>query len=292
MYLTVKSILAKCDESFHICLIDDNSFAMLLPNWRINTSILSNPILDNMRQLALAKILHTYGGFLVPPSFLCMKNLIDLYDRGTQNGNRMFVCETVDRNITSSELNFYPNLSFYGAPKECQTMRELCNFIQRTISYDYTADTKFLGTFDKWVMQRVENGRINMIDGSEIGTKTSDGNQIVLDDLMSNYYLNLYDGTYGILIPANEILNRRKYEWFARMSEKQVLKSDTILGNYILVTLGEGGHHILEPLTPSINKEIKNNFVGFWRVPSSAPYYGLKPNFLGDNLIKEKYPNR
>lgn len=55
MYLTVKSILAKCEDSFHICLIDDNSFAMLLPNWRINTSILSNPILDNMRQLNFGK---------------------------------------------------------------------------------------------------------------------------------------------------------------------------------------------------------------------------------------------
>jgi len=291
LYLTVKSIIEQCDKSFTICIIDDNAFKRLIPGWDINMTTISDPILANMRTLGLNKLIYIYGGILCPISFLCIKDLIGLYDKGVR-GDKMFMCETTNRNITSTDFDYFPNLNFYGAPKECPIVRELCDFIQRTMSKDYTASSIFLGDFNRWCEKRIQKGQINLIDGKEIGTKTIEENPVLIEDLLSNHYIHFYAGMYGILIPANEILNRRKYEWFARMSEKQVLKSDTILGNYILVTLGEGGHHILEPLTPSINKEIKNNFVGFWRVPSSAPYYGLKPNFLGDNLIKEKYPNR
>ena len=107
-----------------------------------------------------------------------------------------------------------------------------------------------------------------------------------MEDLFSNHYLDLFPGVYGILIPANEILMRRNYEWFARMSTKQVLESDTIIGNYLLLsTAPDSNQGILEPL------QVKPNWVGFWRTPLQD-VYGQKPNFLGDNLIKEKYPRR
>jgi hypothetical protein len=289
LYLTVRSIIKNCDESFTICIIDDSSFQKLLPNWNVNMKTISDPILSNMRMLGISKLLYVYGGVNCPISFLCFKDLHSLYQKGTSH-NKMFVCETIDRNITSNELDFYPNVSFYGAPKENEQMRELCNFIQRIISYDYTADTTFLGTFDKWVMRKIHNGKINLIEGSEIGTKTVDGEQILIDDLMSNYYLNLCSNTYGILIPANDILNRNKFEWFARMSQKQVLESNTIIGNYMLLSVSpEKG--ILEPLEPSINKEVENKFVGFWRAPLQD-VYGLKQIYVSDNTTKEKYPRR
>jgi hypothetical protein len=240
--------------------------------------------------LGMMKLLHIYGGMFCPLSFVCLKDLHDLYLKGTR-GEKMFVCETVDRNVSSTDIDFYPNLSFCGAPKECETVRELCNFIQRTSSHDYTADVKFLGDFDKWSKERIESGKINLIEGVEIGTKTVEEKQVIIDDLMSNHYLDLYQGTYGVLIPSDEILSRIKFEWFARLSPKQVLESDTIIGNYILLSqTDETG--ILEPLEPLINNAVENRFVGFWKVPSSAPNYGLKPNFLGDNLQKIPYPGR
>jgi hypothetical protein len=130
-----------------------------------------------------------------------------------------------------------------------------------------------------------------MIDGTEIGTKTAHGKSIILDDLMSNHYLDIYPNASGILIPSTEILKRRQFEWFSRMSVKQVLQSDTIIGNYMLVNIGETSN-ILEPLTQQTNQEIQNKFVGFWRTPEYPGLYGLKPNFLGDNLIKQKYTSR
>jgi hypothetical protein len=290
LYLTVRSIIKQCDESFTICIIDDTSFKRLMPDWNINMTSISDPILSNMRMLGMMKLLHKYGGMICPLSFVCLKDLNEMYMKGTR-GEKMFVCEVVDRNITSSEMDFYPNLSFCGAPKECDTVRELCNFIQRTASHDYTADVKFLGEYDKWTKQRIENGRINLVDGVEIGTKTMDDKQIVIEDLMSNHYLDLYQGAYGILIPAEEVLSRRKYEWFARMSPKQVLESDTIIGNYILLSQTDDTG-ILEPLEPLTNRAIQNKFVGFWKTPGYPGLYGLKPNFLGDNLQKAQYTGR
>ena len=290
LYLTVRSIIKNCDKSFTICIIDDTSFKKLIPGWNINMTSISDPILSNMRMLGMMKLLYIYGGMHCPISFLCLKDLNELYVKGTR-GEKMFVCETIDRNVTSTDVDFYPNLNFCGAPKECETVRELCNFIQRTASHDYTADTKFLGEFDKWSKERIHSGKINMIEGVEIGTKTVDEKQIIVDDLMSNNYLDLYQGTYGILIPSEEILSRNKFEWFARMSPKQVMESDTIIGNYILLSQTEE-KGILEPMEPITNNAIENRFVGFWKIPSAAPNYGLKPNFLGDNLQKIPYPER
>jgi len=290
LFLTVKSIIQQCDKSFTICIIDDTAFQRLIPGWSINMNSISSPILDNMRKLGLMKLLHIYGGLMCPISFLCNKDLFGLYVKGTR-GSKMFVCETIDRNITSTTFDYYPSLSFCGAPKECKTVGSLIDFMQRTISNDYTAESVFLGDFDRYIEKRVQKNEINLISGAEIGVKTDEGNPIILDDLMADNYINFYPNFYGILIPSDEILKRRKYEWFARMSAKQVLESNTILGNYMLLVSAESGN-ILEPPQPLLNKETKNKYVGFWRVPSDAPYYGLKPNFLGDNLIKEKYPSR
>ena len=286
LYLTVKSIINQCNESFKICIIDDHSFDKLLPNWNINMSRISNPISENMRTLGFMKLIYRYGGLLCPISFVCMKNLIGLYNEGTA-GSKMFLCETNDKNVTSSSYDFYPSISFCGAPKETKLVLQLIDFIQRTISTDFTAESKFLGSFDRWCEARIKNRQINKVDGSKIGIKTVDDAPIKIEDLMSNHYLKLYPETYGILIPSDEILNRVHYQWFARMSQKQVIESDTIIGNYLLLSNAPDCQQgVIEPL------KNRPSWVGFWKTPLYDGVYGLKPNFLGDNLIKEKYPGR
>jgi hypothetical protein len=287
LYLTTRSIIKHCDESFTVCIFDDNSFAKLIPGWNVDMTRLSDPILSNMRVLGMMKLLYIYGGMLCPISFLCMKDLMGIYTKGTR-GNKMFVCETVDRNSTSVSRDFYSSISFCGAPKECETVAEFCHYIQTVSSNDHTAESKFLGQYDRWTMKRIEQGRINLIEGVEIGTKTIDDKQIILDDLMSNNYLDLYKGTSGILIPSNELLNRLNFGWFVRMSPKQVLESDTIIGNYLLLSVGpEDSQGILEPLEVNTN-----NWVGFWKTPLYPGLWGLKPDRLGNNLNKVSYTGR
>ena len=111
IYLTVKSIILHCSESFHICMIDDNAFGKLIPGWNIEMGKLASPILDNVRKLGQAKILSNYGGLFVPPSFVCLRDLIDMYTLGLNN-NDMLICETIDTNITSTTHDFYPNSNF------------------------------------------------------------------------------------------------------------------------------------------------------------------------------------
>ena len=287
LYLTVKSIIKHCGDSFTICIYDDNSFKKLLPGWSIDMTRLSDPILSNMRTLGMMKLLYVYGGIHCPISFLCMKDLNSLYAKGTRR-NKMFVCETIDKNSTSISNNFYPSISFCGAPKECETVAELCNYIQMVSSNDHTAESKFLGQFDRWCMKRVQERKINLIDGVEIGTKTINEEQIILDDLMSNNYLDLYKGTNGILIPSNELLSRLQYGWFIRSSPRQVLESDTIIGNYLLLSVGpEDKQGILEPLEVDTK-----SWVGFWKTPLYPGLWGLNPIGLGNNLNRVPYTGR
>jgi len=289
LYLTVKSIIKYCQNSFTICIIDDKSFDTLIPDWSINMNYISSPISDKMRMIGLMKLLHKYGGMLCPISFLCMKDLIELYQKATRNG-KMGICEMVNHNITSTTYDFYPNLNFCFSPKECNTLSQLIDFIQRTISRDYTAESVFLGEFDRWCESRVRKGEINMISGVDIGIKTVDDKPILTEDLLANNYLNIYPGTYGILINANDILNRNNFGWFSRSSAKQILQSNTIIGNYMLlanIPIENDETKILEPLQMDDSK-----WVGFWKTPLYPGLYGLKPNFLGDNLTKVPYTGR
>ena len=291
LYLTMRSIIKHCDKTFTICIIDDESFKKLIPGWNINMKTISDPIISKMRMLGIAKLLYIYGGLVCPISFVCLKNLFGLYSQGI-HGDKMFVTEMVDRNSTSTTMNFFPSLLFYGAPKECETIFDLVHFIQNTITSDYTAESQFLGEFSRWCENGVNKGKINLIDGTFIGTKSIEGEQIVIDDLISNEYLKISPDAYGIYIPANEILKRHKYEWFARLSQKQVLQSETIIGNYLLIAVAPDVPGIIEPLEPVINKEVNNQFVGFWKTPNYPGLWGLKPNFLGDNLQKMRYTGR
>jgi hypothetical protein len=203
----------------------------------------------------------------------------------------MFLCESVDRNITSTTNFFYPNLYFSGANKENKMVKDLSDFMQRIISTDYTSQSVFLGDFNRWCENRIHKKQINIISGLDIGVKTVEEEQILLEDLMSQQYLNIYSQAYGILIPGDELMNRTKYEWFIRLSQKQVLESNTIIGNYLLITNApdskEVGSIFLEPLVVK-----PPNWVGFWKTPLYPGLYGQKPNFLGDNLNTANNPGR
>ena len=281
-YLTTRSIISQCSESFHVCIIDDESFAKLLPNWKINMKTISSPVLDYMRQLAMAKLLYMYGGIIVPPSFLCMRDLNELYEVA-ENNNKMFICESVNRNITSTTSEFFPNINFIGAPKNCPVVQELINFMERTISSDYTAQLEFLGEFNRWCEYRVRKHQIILINGKLIGTKTLEDTPILIDDLLSNEYLDLYSEAYGIYIPADEILNRTNYQWFARMSQEQLLESRVIICKYMLIATA----NVKGTIEPFKKRE---DWVSFWKVPSGAPVWGLKPDYLGNNLVKLSAP--
>jgi len=250
----------------------------LIPSWTIDMQKFGDPIKNHMRELGMMKLLYRYGGIRVPPSFICMRNLEELV-------NRPFVCEMVNRNVTSVHREFYPNIHFMGCPKESPVIEQFIDFMQRTISRDFTGELCFLGEFNRWADARVNNGQLGLIDGKMIGVKTMNDEPVLLENLLANDYIEIYKNTYGIYLPEKEILNRTSFEWFARLSQKQVLESRIIVSKYLLLSLApDAKKGVIEPLRE------RPGWVSFWKVPSGAPVWGLKPNDLGNNLAQLRHP--
>jgi hypothetical protein len=282
LYLTVKSIIKNCDESFKIVLIDDGSFEKLIPKWDINIALLADPVKCYVRQLALAKLIYTYGGLSAPISFLCFRDLIGLYNKGT-NDDTMFVCENYDLNITATTKLFYPSAQFMGAKKENDTVKAFINFMERTISDDYTAQTGFLGEFDRWCNDKIANGKMRLIPGTDVGTRTVDDEPVTVETLLGQDYIHFYGKMYGIWIPDKMILKRTYYEWFARMSPEQIFQSQFILAKYMVLALAPDSHMgVIEPMENDKGKD----WISFWRVPISNTIniWGPMPIGIGNNV--------
>jgi hypothetical protein len=233
-YLTIKSIIDKCGEDFNICLIEDDTFAKLLPNWTINMRIVADPVRSKLRELALTKLLHTYGGFVLPSSFLCFQSLLNMYEKKTGNGTTMFVGELIDRKSTSQQVNFFPTTKFMGCAKDCGMMKEYMTYLEALISTDYTNESEFLGSYNRWCYDKILQGKMQMVGADELGTKDSKGKPITIEMLIGNTFVELAQAAQGLYIPADEILKRTAFQWFARLSAKQALDSDTIVGKYLL----------------------------------------------------------
>ena len=287
LYLTVKTIIKHCDESFNICLIDDDSFTKLIPGWNIKLNLLTEPMGGYIRQLALTKILYHYGGINVPISFLCFKDLIGLWKKGTNetktHGHQMFVCENYDMNITSTSNMFYPNAQFMGAKKHNDTIKQFIHYMEQHISSDYTAQTSFLGNFDEWCNHKIHKHMMRLIPGTDVGTKTIDDEPVTVETLLGEDYIHFYSGMYGIWIPDKMILKRNHYEWFARMNPEQIFQSNFILAKYIVLTLApDSKMGIIEP-----NKQTTPDWISFWKVPATngtLNVWGVKPQNLGNNI--------
>jgi hypothetical protein len=308
LYFTVKSIIDKCGDSFHICIVDDDSFAKLIPDWSIDVSKLGQPILEKVRMLGLTRLLYLYGGLLTPISFLCFHNLRELYLRKNTMGGKdsMFVVENVDHHVSSTFDKFAPDIGFMGCSRESKIMENLNHYIQTLLSEDVTSESFFLGKVSQWCYIEVQKKTIELVDGKLVGTKNMQNNPILLDDLMSSTKkLDLFPKTYGIWIPEKQILMRRHYEWFARLSEQQILEASPVLCRYfnsihktrvIEIDFVENfqniGYPDLEVKPIKKMEKYDNNWVGFWKVASGAPVWGMKPLNQGDETVMQiPYPD-
>lgn len=258
VYITIKSIIKANDKSFTICIIDNKSFNKIIPGWEYDLNNMASPIFDNLLNLALAKTLYLYGGILVPYSFLCFRDLIEMYDYGTRD-NKLFICENINKSITSHE--FTTDRSFMGCKKENPLLHEYIKYSQVIISTDMTDNVQFSGIYNEWFYNHRE--KLVVINGKRIGTKTKAYNTITMEDLFSETYIPLSKESYGIYIPSNEIIQRSNYEWFTRLSKKEVLSGNTNIQKYMLLTCA--------------NAPPVYSWMSFWKVPSDYDSFKPKP---------------
>ncbi len=235
-YLTIKSIIDKCGDDFNICLIDDDSFKKIIPDWCIDLDIVANPVKSHIRLLALCSILNIYGGILVPSSFICLKNLKDLYYSNIDQ-NKMFVGEFMNRtdNPVFNNNPLSPSPLLMGCNAGNIEMKELIQYLEVLNSTDFTAEQDFLGKTNEWLLKAVQGNNINLIDGRYLGTKKDCGSPVYIDELVGSSFIKFKCDAFGIYVPWNEIINRTSIQWFARLSPEQVLESDTIIGKQLLI---------------------------------------------------------
>lgn len=241
VHYTIQSVINHNNDDFHICLIDDNTFAKLIPDWDIDMSRMADPQKTYFRELGLLNIIYLYGGMVIPDSFLCMENLKSFYDIGI-NGKKPFVAESVNRTCNYADqkhkMLFVPDMYFVGALKNDSTIEEFIQFLKKkTAKFDMTEEKRFLGTNSQWCMSAIELGKMNLIMGQQIGIKTTKRKTILVEELFEEKFLELDRACIGIYIPEDEILRRPKYQWFAYLSKEDILKTNAVLVKYLKASM-------------------------------------------------------
>ena len=243
IHLTIKTIIDHCGDDFNVCLIDDQTFSKLIPSWDVDLSTVAEPMRAHFRELGLMQLVYYYGGMVVPNSLVCLRNLKSLYEDGIRN-NLPFVCESINRSMNvqnqKQRLLFAPSLYFMGAVKNDPVILELVEYLkQRNVSPHFSAEVDFVGDTSNWCFDRLNEGKLNLIGGERIGVKTEKRKTILLEDLMEEGFLDLRKDTVGIYIPADEILTRPKYQWFAVLPSEQVLKTNSIIAKYLMASIAD-----------------------------------------------------
>jgi len=212
--LCVKSIIDWCSQSYDIILFTDQDIHDILKT-KVDLSTLSGDVLEKHRQIYILEILYEYGGILVPPTLYLRNNL------KTQDvGDRMYVCDSVN---TSSVLvsKRLPSAFLIGAPVQDPQLR---GYI----------DTLYKDEKDSFSENYFIQEGVFVMDGTVFGTKDKYGKNVTLDDLMSNKKINLPEYNVGMYMPCKELLERTYYQWYCKMSERQVLNARCAFSYYMI----------------------------------------------------------
>ena len=235
LYLTLRSIIDKCSDYFHVILIDDDSFDTLLEDWNVDLKKVGNAQKESIRSLALMKVLYKYGGILMEPSFILFKTLRPIYEK-IISSEKPCVGEFRNETVDSHIMNFSPSLKFMGCIKNCPKIYDLGKHLEILVNSDNTYSSKLEGQVTNWLYNKAESGEINYIDGKFLGTRDSKNKNIDLSSLMGSTYIDLNMNAYGLYIPHKELLKRTAYNWFIYLNTKEVLESSTNIGKYLLIS--------------------------------------------------------
>jgi hypothetical protein len=242
LILTVQSIINHCGNNFHICLIDDESFPKLIPEWNISISSLAEPMKSQARDIAMLQLVYHFGGMVVPNSFICSKNLVDLYKKGTLD-NKPFFVENHNRhcNVVKEKRSerFIADIKMMGANKHSEVVGKIIHFLKSNMKTGhFSQHNEFEGSVQHLLQDALAENQIQVIDGEYIGIKTRVKKPILLEDLMEDNYLDIDTSRiYGVLIPSEDILTRPKYQWFAILPEEELLEKRMVISKLLKASM-------------------------------------------------------
>jgi hypothetical protein len=102
----------------------------------------------------------------------------------------------------------------------------------------YTNEMEFTGEKAQWLLNKIGNQEIALVGGEYIGVKSREKRVIDLDELMADGFLDVdNEQLYGLYIPADDLLIRTKYAWFAVLPTHQVINTHTIVAKYLKLSI-------------------------------------------------------
>jgi hypothetical protein len=219
--LCIKSIIDHCGDTFDIIIIDDTNFPDLL-NTDIDILKLSGALKQKYRELSLLQVLNTYGGVIVPPSLFLHKSI-----KKIDNEKIWYVVELFNTtNVAYS--NTFPSTLFTGSSKNNPELEKYINYYSNEIKNDFGEQSLHFNA------NYMRKNNIPYLDGKIIGVKNKYNNTIKLEDLMENKHIELCEQNIGLYIPHNELLKRKKYNWYCYLNFEEVLNCKVFISNYML----------------------------------------------------------
>ena len=89
-------------------------------------------------------------------------------------------------------------------------------------SRDYTNEMDFLGEMARELYSYIISGQMNKISGCVFGAKDHYNNDVTIDRLLGNTFIDFSPKLCAIYLPSKEILTRTKFGWFSRLSQEQL----------------------------------------------------------------------
>lgn len=243
-YLNVclKTIINHCSRDFHICLIDDHSFANLIPSWDIQMEHIKEPEKEQYRNLGLTQLLYHYGGILLPNSFVCLSSLQPLYE---QYENRIFFAEEVNRGVMNGNGkrdDFVAGLKIAHSPKQHPKLLEFIDLQRNRLKTNFnSASFKLNNSNTQWIEEQWKGGEVDVLCGKLFGIKSKINKPIEIDEYLRSDFLPFDEQTtpLGLYIDGDELLLREKYSWFAVLPEDELFDKDCIIVEYMKKSLVE-----------------------------------------------------
>ena len=233
----METIVKYNGDDFNIFIVNDESFSKLLDDWNVVLSNVPEPMKEKVRKMGMCKLLYKYGGMYVPRSFLSTCKLKNLYNDGVRH-NKMFCVENVNRSTSQLDNEFMASNVMMGCMKFCDKMRIYIDYLNNLVKNDYTNESNILGQENKWLQLECNNFSINLVNGRLIGIKDKYDEVIGVEDLLGESILNFDKAKSGIYIDEYEISRRTKLNWFDKISKEEVFRSNTAIGDQMLLSHG------------------------------------------------------
>tara|TARA_Y100000768_G_scaffold384592_1_gene368932 strand:- start:319 stop:1203 length:885 start_codon:yes stop_codon:yes gene_type:complete len=208
---TVSTIIKKNKDFFNVCVISDDNFSELIPNWDFDMTMFSGEKKERIRELAKQKILYYYGGLLVPSSLLCLKSLRSLY---------------VYSDSESFKINCDKYESIYGSKKYSKQVK---NYIEDIESYVNIMSSEI--EFED-ALNKTSDYYFMEVTNKLVGVKDKNDKIIQLNTLLGDSIIPFSDKLLGIYIPRTDIKTSIKYGWFQYESVLNISNSSIYIAKY------------------------------------------------------------